>query len=100
MIAKFQKQPMEQKKKLKIINDLGLHGRSAAKIVELASQYGSKLYFKKNNGEEVDGSSILSILTLSCPKGSEVEARAVGEDSEELLESLGMLFKRKFDETK
>jgi phosphocarrier protein HPr len=91
---------MEQKKKLKIENDLGLHARSAARIVELAKQYKSKLYFIKDGHEEVDGSSILSILTLACPKGTEVQARAVGEDSEELIKKLSQLFKNRFDESR
>lgn len=90
---------MDQKKRLKIKNDLGLHGRAAAKIVKLAGQYSSNLYFKKGS-HEVDGSNILSILTLACPKGSEIEARAVGEDSEELMEKLSDLFKMKFGENR
>jgi phosphocarrier protein len=39
-------------------------------------------------------------LTLACPKGTEVEIRAIGEDSEELLENLSLLFKKKFGEGK
>ena len=91
---------MEHTKRLKIVNDLGLHGRAAAKIVELTGRYRSKLYFKKDGHNEVDGSSILSILTLACPNGTEIEARAVGEDSEKLLEDLNRLFERKFGEPK
>ena len=91
---------MERTKRLKIVNDLGLHGRAAAKIVELSSQFNSKLYLKKDNHKEVDGTSILSILTLACPKGSEIQARAVGEDSEILLEKLSGLFEEKFGEHK
>jgi phosphocarrier protein HPr len=91
---------MEQIKKLKIENDLGLHGRAAAKIVELAKQYKSRLYFKKDGHEEVDGTSILSILTLACPKGTEIEARAIGEDSVELINKLILLFKNRFGESK
>ena len=86
-------------KKLKIENDLGLHARAAAKIVELAGRYSSKLFLKKDD-REVDGSSILSILTLSCPKGTNIEARIEGKDSEELLEALKGLFKEKFGEDK
>ena len=89
----------EQVKILKISNDLGLHGRAAAKIVELVSQYKSKLYFMKD-GNEVDGSSILCILTLACQKGTEIQARAVGEDSEELMASLDSLFNEKFGENR
>ena len=90
---------MEQIKRLKINNDLGLHGRAAARIVELAGQYRSKLFFKKED-HEVDGSSILSILTLACPKGTEIQAKAVGEDSEELMERLTELFNQRFGEQK
>ena len=90
---------MDVVKKLKIENDLGLHARAAAKIVELAGRYSSKLFLKKDD-REVDGSSILSILTLSCPKGTNIEARIEGKDSEELLEALKGLFKEKFGEDK
>ena len=89
---------MEHKRKLKIINDLGIHARSAARIVELAGRYKSRLYFKKDGHEEVEGDSILSILTLNCPKGTELRARAVGEDSLELLNEMGRLFEDRFGE--
>jgi phosphocarrier protein HPr len=89
---------MENKKKLKIINDLGIHARSSARIVELAGRYKAKLYLKKEGHEEVEGDSILSILTMACPKGTELNARAVGVDSKELLEELSMLFEQKFGE--
>ncbi len=77
----------------------GAKSRAAAKIVELSKQYESKLFLRRDD-EEVDGASILSILTLACPKGTEVEVRVVGEDSEELLDKLSELFKGKFDEKK
>jgi phosphotransferase system HPr (HPr) family protein len=91
---------MEQIKKLKVINDLGIHARSSARIVELAGRYNSKLFLKKAGHEEVEGDSILSILTMSCPKGTELVARAVGEDSGELLNELNKLFEDKFGEDK
>lgn len=90
---------MEIIKKLLIINDLGLHARAAAKIVALVGQYKSEFFLRKG-GKEVIGSSILAILTLSCPKGTEVEARVVGEDSEALIEAMSALFEQKFGENK
>lgn len=84
-------------KRLKVRTGLGLHARSAAKIVELGKQYDSRLFLRKDD-EEVDGSSILSILTLACPKGTEMEARIVGEDSESFMEKLIELFDRNFGE--
>ena len=89
---------MEHKKTLLIQNDLGLHGRAAAKIVELSRRYKSRLFFIKNGHGEVDGSNILSILTLSGSKGTEIDVKADGEDSFELLEELARLFDNKFGE--
>ncbi len=88
---------MEIVKKLKIENELGLHARAAAKIVALTGQYKASLFLKKDE-QEVEGSSILSILTLACPRGTELEARVIGEDSEILLKALSTLFEQKFGE--
>ena len=90
---------MEVVRNIQIQNKLGLHARAAGKIVELANQFSSHLFLKKD-GNEVDGSSILSILTLSCPKGTEIEVRIVGEDSEAFMEKLSDLFEQKFGEGK
>lgn len=88
---------VESVRRLKVRNSLGLHARSAAKIVELGRQYDSRLFLKKDD-QEVDGSSILSILTLACPKGTQMEARIVGDDSENFMEKLSELFDRNFGE--
>jgi phosphocarrier protein len=88
---------MEMVRRLKIRNSLGLHARAAAKIVELADRYESNLLLEKD-GRHVDGSNILSILTLACPKGTEMEVRIVGEDSEQFMAELDALFQGKFGE--
>ena len=90
---------METRRKLRIKNDLGLHARAAAKIVALVGQYQAEFFLRKGE-KEVNGSSILAILTLSCPKGTELEARVVGDDSETLIEAVSDLFERKFGESK
>lgn len=88
---------MEVRKKLRIKNDLGLHARSAAMIVELAKKHNAKVYFKKEE-QVIEGDSILSLLTLACPKGTELEVRVVGEDAEMLMKELSLLFERGFGE--
>lgn len=90
---------MERIKKLRISNELGLHARAAAKIVALAAQYKSNLFLRKDD-QEVDGGSILSILALACPKGTELEVKTVGEDSEALMQAITLLFEQKFGERK
>ena len=89
---------VELTKILRINNDLGLHARSAARIVKLVEQHNAELFLRKGD-REVDGSSILAILTLACPKGTDIQIRTVGEDSEPLMARLSDLFTQKFDES-
>ncbi len=90
---------MEQIRNIKIRNQLGLHARAAGKIVELSNKFDSQLFLKKDE-QEADGASILSILTLSCPIGTEIQVRIVGGDSEIFMEELNDLFEQKFGEGK
>ncbi len=88
---------MEETRPLKVENELGIHARAAGQIVELASKYKSKLFLIKD-GREVDGTSILSLLSLACPKGTDMQAKATGKDAKELINELERLFKNKFGE--
>ncbi len=89
----------ETVKTLRIINSLGLHARAAARIVQVAEQYNARLFLRKGE-QEVDGGSILSILTLACPKGTQIQARAEGPDAGALMQALVSLFEDKFGEEK
>jgi phosphocarrier protein HPr len=91
---------MEVVRRLKIRNSLGLHARAAAKIVELADRYRIRTCFLGRMGARWTGSNILSILTLACPKGTEMEVRIVGEDSEQFMAEMDALFQDKFGENK
>ena len=57
-----------------LINELGLHARAAAMIAKLAQTARSKVWIIKD-GEEVDASSVIDILTLACAKDSNVQLR-------------------------
>ena len=69
-------------RQLLIKNRLGLHARAAAKMVQLSNSYTSD-FTLRFDGQEVDGKSILSILTLACPVGSKILLRADGPDADE-----------------
>jgi phosphocarrier protein HPr len=78
-------------------NKLGLHARASAKLVQLSNSYVSNFTIRFD-GQEVDGKSILSILTLACPIGSKVWLKAEGPDEEKLLEAIERLMDDKFGE--
>jgi len=76
---------------------LGLHARSAAKIVALTQGFDCEIVFSKD-GHQADGDSILALLTLNCPHGAAVEVEAWGPEAPACLEALSGLFARCFDE--
>jgi phosphocarrier protein HPr len=84
-------------KDLLIQNKLGLHARAAAKMVETSNQYASDISLRFD-GQEVDGKSILSILTLACPVNSKIQIRVEGPDADKLLEAMERLINDKFGE--
>ena len=63
--------PENYAKEVEIINDLGLHARSAARIAGIAQQAESKVWLIKD-GEEVDAQSVIDMLTLACAKGARI----------------------------
>ena len=80
-----------------IKNQLGLHGPAAAKWVQLGNHFESSLSIRYD-GQEMDGKSILDLLTLACPMGSDIMVRAEGSDAEKLLEAMQRLIDDKFGE--
>ena len=86
-------------KQLKILNDLGLHARAAAKVVSTANMFESKIIFAKDN-KNADARSIMKLLMLSASKGSHIRVEIDGIDQNEAMSSIESLFKNKFDEEK
>lgn len=80
-----------------IKNRLGLHARAAVKFVNIANRYGSNVKVIKDN-MEIDGKSILGILTLAATQGSQVTLRVSGRDEEPALKALVILINNKFNE--
>jgi phosphocarrier protein HPr len=81
-----------------ITNKLGIHARVAAKLVETANRFQSEIFLEKD-GAEVNGRSILGILTLYCPQGSRLTIRVVGVDSGEAIAAIAGLIEARFGET-
>jgi len=84
-------------KKLGINNKLGLHARAAVKFVNLANRYSSRVRIIKD-GAEIDGKSILGILTLAATQGSTITLKITGRDEGKALKALADLIKNRFEE--
>lgn len=78
-------------------NKLGLHARPAALFVQTTHRFHSQVRVVKD-GQEVDGKSIMGILTLAAERGSKLTIIADGPDEVQLLNKLDELFRQKFDE--
>lgn len=85
------------KKKATIINDAGLHARPAAALVKLANQFECD-FFIHMYGYNVNGKSILGVMTLAAEKGAELELEFNGPDEEEAASQVVALIESGFGE--
>jgi phosphocarrier protein len=87
----------ELSRKVVIVNELGLHARSAAKIAELAQKSKAAVWVKKD-AEKADASSIVDILTLACEKGSKITLIIEDKADRPILEGIVNLIETGFGE--
>lgn len=86
-------------KGFQIINKLGLHARPATLFVQRAQKYLAQIRVKKNGQpEEIDGKSILGLLTLGAGQGSRISVSVNGQDEQALMKEIEELFTNKFYE--
>jgi phosphocarrier protein HPr len=84
-------------KTVKIINKAGMHTRPAATIVKMASKYKCDFYISRN-GLNINGKSIIGVMTLAAEMGSEVTLTFDGEDEQQAADEIVDYFNRGFDE--
>jgi phosphocarrier protein HPr len=82
---------------MRIRNRLGLHARAAVKFVQMAGRYKAEIKVRKDD-IEVNGKSIMGLLTLVAALGMEITVSAEGPDAEQALADLAALVDRGFDE--
>ncbi len=80
-----------------LVNRLGLHARAAAKFVHVTSRFSAQIAVRHNE-EEVNGKSILGLLLLAAPCGSELTVTATGDDAAEALAAVEALIAERFGE--
>jgi len=80
-----------------IKNKLGLHARPAAMMVQTAAKFKSKIKIVKDE-QEVDGKSIMGLMTLAACAGSNLKIVADGTDEKEAVDTMGKLIESGFGE--
>ena len=85
------------RKKIQIVNKLGLHARAAAKFVQSASHFQSDINVLRN-GKTVNGKSIMGVMMLAASKNAWIELKASGEDELIAMQELEALINNRFGE--
>lgn len=85
-------------RRVRIRNRAGLHARPCHAIVTTARQFDCDL-FVSTDGVEVNGKSILELMTLCAPCESWISFRAAGRDADVLVERLAALVEAGFHES-
>ncbi len=80
-----------------IRNRAGLHTRPASMIVREASRFESEFYIRKD-GYEINGKSIIGVMTLAAEQGATLTFLFEGPDEAEAAEALTAIVEKGFGE--
>ena len=85
------------KKKIQIINKLGLHARAASKFVKLASRFQSNILLRRGE-RQANGKSIMGVMMLAASQGTTLVLEVDGIDEQKAFEALEALIADRFGE--
>lgn len=80
-----------------IKNKAGLHTRPAATIVKLAAKYRCEFYISRD-GMNINGKSIIGVMTLAAEEGAKLTLSFDGEDEKEAAKEIVDFFEIGFGE--
>ncbi len=83
------------RQEVEIRNALGLHARAAARLVQVATRFRSRILVT-HDGRTANGKSILGLLTLVGGPGARLMISAEGPDEEDALRALVELVAGRF----
>lgn len=86
-----------QRQEVVIANARGLHARAAARFVQVACSFRSRIQVARD-GRTADGKSILGILALLGSQGTRLTISADGSDEGDALRALVELVAARFGE--
>ncbi len=88
---------MKVESDITIINRLGLHARACAKLVKAAAHYESRVELLQGE-ESADAKSIMSLMMLAAPQGSQLTLKAEGADAQAAAAAIMQLINERFGE--
>lgn len=78
-------------------NRAGLHTRPASMLVKTASQFDSEVFLRRDN-YEINGKSVIGVMTLAAEQGACLDLIVEGDDEEEAADAIAGLFEDGFGE--
>jgi len=80
-----------------LCNKLGLHARAASKLVNTATGFESEVWLTRDE-RRVNAKSIMGVLMLAAPVGTELTIDCEGPDEDDALAALVALVDNRFGE--
>jgi phosphocarrier protein len=84
-------------RELVICNELGMHARAAARLVECANRFASEVLVSHRD-RTINGKSIMGVLMLAAACGATIQVATSGADEMEALDALAQLVESGFGE--
>ena len=83
-----------------VSNERGLHARPAMQFVDVANGFQSQVTVSRDGNDpiEVDGKSVMQMITLEATQGTVLHLKVEGDDAEQAAGKLVELFETKFGE--
>lgn len=83
-----------------ITHGVGLHARPSVKLTKLAKTYGCRIAIATSpDGPWIDAKSVVKVMALKAPAGTNLFIRAEGERAADAVAALRALVERDFDES-
>lgn len=84
-------------KQLYVLNELGIHARVASRITRCCGKFNSRIESVKG-GTRFNLKNVLSVMTMNVKCGEFIDIEVEGDDEEEAVKAVELLFAEKFGE--
>lgn len=85
------------RRKVKIVNELGLHARAASLFVKTAQSFASHVQVSRRN-VVANGKNIMSVMLLAASRNAMIQLEIDGADEQDAMDALVELIKNRFGE--